>query len=183
MTTRRERLERKLEKRLKWAESRREKSSSAWDRSDLSNAMRQVHEHHKMSKHHEQKANGIKRQLATTIYSDDDDAIEALEAKVARLEAGRKQNNAVNKIIRRKPKNEKTPEKITELVALGLTEATAGKLFEPDFCGRIGIPSYVNQNLGGRIKAARDRIVSIKRQNEKRERVEASEECREYGKK
>jgi hypothetical protein len=205
MSTRRERLERKLDKRLEWAESRKEKASSAAKRGDLSeeksgiplgqpilvghhsekrhrralkranNAMRQAHEHYEMSKHHEQKAKGLERQLSNTIFSDDENAVEALEAKIARLEAERKQNNAVNQVIRRKPKNERTPAKIAALVALGLSESTAAKLFESDFCGRIGIPSYVNQNLGGRIKAARDRIATIQRQNEKRERVEASE--------
>jgi hypothetical protein len=80
----------------------------------------------------------------------------------------------VNKIIRKKPKNEKTPEKIEALIKLGLKEETAEKLFFPDFCGRIGIPSFCNKNLSGRIRQAKSRIVQIKRQKERKEAAEKS---------
>jgi hypothetical protein len=202
MSTRRERLERKLEKRLEWAESRERKTEQEYKKSDLSeersgiplgqpilvghhsekrhrraieradNAMRRSQEHRKMSEHHRTKAAGIRHQLNKTIFSDDEDAIEQLERKIEKLENERKQNNAVNKIIRKKPKGEATPEKIEALVKLGLKEETAKKLFSPDFCGRIGIPSFCNQNLSGRIRQAKSRIVQIRRQKERKEAAE-----------
>lgn len=191
--TRRERLERKLEKQEEWAESRRAKATQAFERSRQAtegipfgqpilvghhsegrhrnalkksdNAMRRAVESMDMAKHHDSKADGIGRQLDSSIFSDDPNAIEALTAKVAELEAKREKIKATNKIIRRKPKNEPTPEKIAELAALVGSEVAARKLFEPDFCGRIGIPSYVLQNLGGNINTARKRIESIKCRN------------------
>ncbi len=186
--TRRERLERKAEKRREWAEGRTSKAQALrsatpdslrhdWalitqpghipERARMIRRDDKAHEHRQMAEHHEQKAAGIESQLERTIFSDDDDATEQLKAKLDQLEAERTQNNTLNKIIRRKPKNEKTPEKVAELVALGLKETTARTIFEPDFCGRVGIPSYVNQNLGGNIKRCRDRIEQIKRQHQR----------------
>jgi len=204
MTTR-ERMEYKLQKRLEWAESRKEKSDREWDRGDLreeksgipfgqpvlvghhserrhrraieraDRAMCRAVEHGKMAEHHENKAQGIETMLESTIFSDDKNAVEALEAKIAGLEKEREQNNQVNKIIRGNPKYKVTLEKIAALTALGLSEITANKLFEPDCCGRIGIPAYVNQNIAGRIKAARDRLVMVKRRRELAQAAQESE--------
>lgn len=202
---RRERLERKIERRLEWAESRDAKSAAAFDAGNMSEektgipfgqpilvghhsegrhrrtierahrAMERGVEHSHMANHHRSKAEGLQRQLDRCIFSDDDNAIEALEAKLAGLEREREINNTVNKIIRRKPRAEKTPEKIKELIELGVNPLAAEKLFMPDFCGRIGIPAYVNQNLGGRIKQARDRIADLKQRAERAELAERSE--------
>ena len=203
--TRRERLEAKLEKRREWAESRRVKSEKEFRASDMSeaatgipfgqpilvghhserrhrrlierkeNAMRRCVEHSDMAKHHESKAVGLEIQLERTIFSDDENAIEALEAKITKLESDREKNNAVNKIIRSKPKNELTEDKVNRLCSeLNIKESTARKLFEPDFCGRIGIPSYVNQNIGGRIKQAKDRIADIERRLKRQAAAESS---------
>lgn len=203
--TRRERLESKLQKRIDWAASRASKAESEYNRADLreeksgiplgqpilvghhsegrhrraiakaQNAMRRASEHNAMARHHEVKAAGLEYQLSNTIFSDDEDAVEALEAKIAKLEAERELNNKTNAIIRMKPKNLKTDEKIAALIPLGYPAAVAEKLFEPDFCGRIGIAAYVNQNLGGRIKAARDRLAVIKLQKANQEAAAQSE--------
>lgn len=198
--TRRERLERKLEKREEWAEVRRAKADQALGRSrqivgniplgqpilvghhsekrhrnaikKSDNAMRRGLESADMADHHAGKAEGIARQLASSIYSDDPDAIEALTAKVAKLEAERERIKAINKIVRRKPKNEPTPEKLAELAAIVGSENTAAKLFEPDFCGRIGYPSYVLQNLGGNIATGKKRIEEIQRRAAQTEAAE-----------
>ena len=191
--TRRERLERKLEKRGEWAAGRQAKAEQAFGQSrqlvgsiplgqpilvghhserkhrnttkKSDNAMRRGIESQDMAGHHTSKAEGISRQLDSSIFSDDPDAIEALTAKVAKLEAEREKIKAINKIIRRKPKNETTTEKIAELAALVDSEVVAQQLFEPDFAGRIGFPSYVLQNLGGNITTARNRIKDIERRN------------------
>lgn len=197
--TRRERLERKLEKRQQWAESRAKQSDQRFQAANdvplppmgepikighhsegrhraalrkVDQHMAKGFEHRQMAKHHASKAEGIARQLNGSIFSDDDDAVEQLEARIAEREAQREQNNAVNKIIRSKPKNQCTDEKLAKLADLGLCEHVARKLFEPDFCGRVGIPSYVNQNLGGNIKRDRDRIAAIKARAERQQAAE-----------
>ena len=189
--TRRERMERRAERRLDWAEGREKKAvASNKASSDLlsgipfgqpilighhsekrhrrtlersQNHMSKSIEHSDMADHHRSKAAGIQSQLDNSIFSDDADAIEQLKARIEGREKERAMNNAVNKIIRKKPKNEKTPEKIEALAVLGIKEVIAVKLFEPDFCGRIGIPSYVNQNLSGNINRDKKRLAELER--------------------
>lgn len=202
MTTRRERLERKLELRREWAAKREAKATAAFnqahsmasvipfgqpilvghhsERSDR-NYRERIHskmgaavESQSMAEHHESKAEGIERQLDTCIFSDDDGAIEQIQDKIAKLEAKREFNNAVNKIIRAKPKNEITPEKLAKLAEMGASESTARQLFVPDFCGRIGIPSYVNQNLSGNIARLKKRIDSIAIRNDRADKAESA---------
>lgn len=200
--TRRERLERKAELRREWAAKREANATQRFDAARAATAgipmgqpilvghhserahrnvlarsdrhMRAACESSDMAEHHASKAEGIERQLRNTIFSDDDNAIEELEAKIAKLEAQRDTNNAINKIVRSKPKNELTEEKIAKLTAIGLSDSTARKVFQPDFCGRIGIASYVNQNLGGVIGNARKRIEDITRRQERTQAAESN---------
>ena len=190
----RERLERKQERREEWAAGRERKAAQAFKRADMSesatgipfgqpilvghhsegahrnaikradNAMSRACESSNMADHHHEKAAGIQRQLDRSIFSDDENAIKELEKRIEGREKERTFNNSVNKIIRRKPKNESTPEKLIEFETLGISAATAAKLFEPDFCGRVGVPAYVNQNLGGNISSDKKRLASLKTQ-------------------
>lgn len=180
--TRRERLERKAETRREWAEGRNGKADALraqdppglrhdWafitqpgripERARMNRRDDKRIEHHKMAAHHTSKAAGIEQQLERSVFSDDDDAIEKLEQRIAEREAERTKNNAINKIVRRKPKNEKTGEKVASLRELGFSQATADGFFVPDFGGRVGVPSYVNQNLGGNIGSDKKRIETI----------------------
>ena len=200
---RRERLERKLEKRQEWAQKRRQKANGEFNKARAATegiplgqpilvghhsegrhraalkrqdtAMRNGCESQDMADHHTSKAAGLESQLDNTIFSDDDDAIERLEEKIDGMEAKRQLNNAINKIIRKKPKEQPTDEKIGKLLDLGLSEATARKLFEPDYCGRVGIPSYVNQNLGGNIRRCKQRLEEIKRRAARAQAAEESD--------
>jgi hypothetical protein len=95
------------------------------------------------------------------ISSDDPNAPEKLRERIASLEAKQQRMKDTNKIIQRKPKNEPTPEKIAALVTLGASEAAAQKLFEPDFCGRIGFPSYALQNNNANIRRLRQRLAEV----------------------
>ncbi len=205
MTTR-ERLERKAERREEWAAGRERKAAQEFKRADLSeaatgipfgqpilvghhsegahrraikraeSAMSRACESSDMAAHHRSKADGIQRQLDRSIFSDDENAIQELEARIEKRENERKQNNAINKIIRRKPKNECTQEKLEDLAGLGVSEKAAQLLFEPDFCGRVGIPAYINQNLGGNINRDKKRLESLKI---RAKRAEAAEESAE----
>lgn len=202
--TRRERLERKLEKRIDWARSRKSAADAEFSRADLTeeksgipfgqpilvghhserrhrraieradNAMRRFAENAAIAAYHKNKAAGIERQLAKTIFSDDADAVEALDAKIAKMEAERELNNKINSIVRKNPRAIETPEKVASLVDLGMSCEAIRKVFEADFCGRFGIPAYVNQNLNGRIADARKRKESIKVQQEHQQQAKAS---------
>lgn len=127
--TRRERLEKRLERRQEWSEKAELRSSAAFERSnravagiepgqpilvghhserrhrrDLDRswaALGKSVEEQKLAKHHEQKARGLAIQLERTIFSDDEDAIEKLEAKAADCDAAAERCNAINKAWRK----------------------------------------------------------------------------------
>ncbi len=190
--SRRERLERKLEKREEWADGRDSKASGLRaygdkfrgdhafntqpghipERARMIKRDEKAYEHSQMAGHHRSKATGLRQQLDRTIFSDDDDAIQALEEKIAKMEATRGTYKAVNKIVRRKPKDKPTPEKIRELEAL--IGGAAQQQFVPDFGGRVGIPSYSLTNLGANIRRCKERIKEIKHRNERTGRAEAA---------
>ncbi len=97
------------------------------------------------------------------IMTGDGDAVERLAAKIEKAEQLQAAMKAANKIVRSKPKNESTPAKLAKLAELGISEATAAKLFEADFCGRIGFPDYSLTNNNANIKRMRSRLVGISR--------------------
>lgn len=111
------------------------------------------------AKHYEQRAAAAESNRA--ISSDDPEAVEKIKAKIAKLESLQAIYKAGNRLVRSKPKNESTPGKIRALVALGMNEGAALKLFEPDFCGRIGFPDYVLQNNNANIRRLKKRLESM----------------------
>jgi hypothetical protein len=102
------------------------------------------------------------------ISADDPDAVDKLRAKLDALELDHNTQKRINAVVRSNPKNEVNVAKLAKLSALGLSEGTARKLFEPDFCGRIGVPSYVGQNRSANMKRIRDRIAIIEQNAAKR---------------
>lgn len=129
MTTRRERLEAKLQKRQDWADSASKRATARFDaareiadgipfgqpilrghhsekghRRDLarieSNMGKGVMEYDK-AQDHASKADGLAAQLDRNIYSDDPDAVEALEARIADLERQRDEQKAMNAAVRK----------------------------------------------------------------------------------
>lgn len=105
----------------------------------------------------------------TAISSDDPNAIDKLQEKLAGLEATQELYKSINKVIKKKLGE---AEKVTLLVDLGLKEETAIKLLQPDFCGRIGVPSYKLTNNNGNMKRVRDRITHLERLS----KIQSSEE-------
>lgn len=99
----------------------------------------------------------------TGISIEDSDAQELLGKKIAGLEADQVQMKAINRIVRSKPKNELIDVKLAKIVELGFTEATARKIFSPDFAGRVGIPSYMLTNNNANIKRLKGRQIEIDR--------------------
>ena len=190
MTTRRERLEAKAEKRRDWAQSRSTKASAAFERADLreeksgipfgqpvlvghhserrhrnvlaraDRAMAQSCEHANMAKHHAQAADGIERQLETSIFSDDPDAIEALTAKLAKLESERESIKEFNKKCRKGD---------VEAIAKA-AEVCRHTADNP----RKGLPAYKLRNLGGEITRCKKRILEVKARQAQAAKAEAA---------
>lgn len=96
------------------------------------------------------------------ISSDDPQAVEKLEAKLAALEKHQELMKAANVAIRMKDPTEGD----AKLAELGYTPEDIAKLREPDFCGRIGYPAYALQNNNANIRRIRGRIEELKKRTE-----------------
>ncbi|MCF3643220.1 DUF3560 domain-containing protein [Rhizobium sp. TRM95111] len=122
---------------------------------------------HNKAKHYAGKAAAVG---TGGISSDDPDAIDKLRAELAKMEAAQEQMKAANKAIR----TNKTPEAQTvALVALGFKEASAVKLLEKDFAGRVGFPNYALTNNNANMRRIKLRIAELEKRG-KREDVERS---------
>jgi Domain of unknown function (DUF3560) len=196
--TRRERLERKAEKRREWAQKREADAQARFaaaskavehiplgqpilighhsekrHRADLNrchNNMSKGCESAAMAEHHESKANGIERQLERTIFSDDPDAIESLEEKVAKLEAQRDEWKALNAYWRKHK---------TMRGFAGLSDEAAARL-DADIPSRYSweqqpIPKYRISNIGNQIRTAKERIEFVKQRQARSQAAEQSE--------
>lgn len=120
----------------------------------------------------EARAAGIEAQAGRAIYSDDPDAVQALEAKVVAMEAQRERMKAANAVVRRFKGD---PEGgMLALEQIGFTAGQAQKLFEPDFAGRLGFPSYATTNLSANIRRLRERIVDVERRAQRTAEAEAA---------
>jgi prefoldin subunit 5 len=195
--TRRERLEAKLEKRRAWALSRHADTARRFNTAHkltegipfgqpilvghhsekrhrrtlekADNAMRKGCESADMAKHHEGKADGLERQLERSIFSDDPDALESLEARIKELEERRERKKKINALYRKGNAD--------GLKALGIDlEKLRESLNAPgvmSWC-RTPFPAYELQNLGGNITRLRKRIVEVKRRQAITEAAEAA---------
>jgi hypothetical protein len=186
--TRRERLENKLRKRQEWAESRQRDADRCFEaahkateniplgqpilvghhsenghraalaRSDSN--MAKGCESLAMAEHHEAKAGGIEHQLENSVFSDDGDAVEQLEARIAEREAKRERMKKINAAHKR------FVEDPASLDAADLTEAEKKAIREyvPAYSWEPHpFPPYSFQNLGASIRRDKERIEDIKR--------------------
>ncbi len=198
--TRRERLERKAERRRLWAakaaargESRFNAARQVADQIPLGQPILVGHHserharadqkriHGNMAKgveeadraqSHESKAEGLERQLDRSIYSDDTDAVEALQARIEERKAEVERIKYINKEIRKcglgwearlaPPLTDKEKKEL-----IGLAKVWAG-VYKP------GYPPYHLTNLNGRIRADKERLAAIQARTARAERAEAS---------
>lgn len=92
------------------------------------------------------------------ISSDDPDAITKLQEQVQGLEENQERMKAANKVIRKY----KAPEAQTAaLLALGFSARAAAEAIKPDYCGRVGFPSYALQNNSANIRRIKLRIADL----------------------
>ena len=134
MSSYRERRERKAEQLEMWADAREARAEVAFNRSReiadripfgqpilighhserghrrdiarIDSAMSQAVENSRKAENMASRAENIKAQLATSIYSDDPDAIERLTAKIAALEAEREHGKQLNAAWRKEHRAE-----------------------------------------------------------------------------
>lgn len=121
-----------------------------------------------LSKHHESKAAGLADQLDRCVFSDDDNAIEALTARMEEKITKRDRMKQVNALYRKGDAQ--------GLAALGLDlERLKAKLAElGPYFGKAPHMPYEFTNLGASIKTDERRIADVKRRTERAEKAEAA---------
>lgn len=196
MSTYRERRENKIIKLEEWAAKREQKSeqdfkryhaiadniplgqpilighhSEKHHRADIAridNAIRSGVENQKKAEDMTSRAAGIAHQLETSIYDDDPDAIERLEARIAKNEAERENMKKVNTLYRKKD--------AAGLAALGinLDELNAKLARMGAWFGKQPHMPYEFTNLGACIRKDKERIGIIKTRQSRMTKAEAA---------
>lgn len=194
--TRREYLERKLEKRREWADKAQARSEARFgtagkladaiplgqpilcghhserharrDAERIHNNMSKGCEEARLAEHHESCADGIERQLERSVFSDDSNAIERLEARIKENEERRDRMKTINKLFK---KND-----AAGLAALGidLEKLRVELAAKGAYWGDKPFLPYELTNLGARIRSDRERIEEVKR---RQTRTVAAEEA------
>lgn len=136
-----------------------EKSDRAY-RKRINQNYDKASEHADTATHYQDKLEGIHNN--TAISSDDPDAIAKLEQKLEGLQHNQAEMKRINKIIRSTKKLE--GEERVKVVAekANISESGAQKLLAPDFCGRIGYPSYALTNNNATIRNTKQRIEQLR---------------------
>ena len=186
--TRRERLEAKIEKRQEWAAGRQQKAAAAFavgdpyrgdhafntqpghipERARVIRAEDRGIEHANMAAHHESKATGLEAQLDRSVFSDDADAIEKLEQRVAEHEAQRDRMKRVNALFKKSDG--------AGLLALGIDieQLRAELAAKGAYWGDKPHLPYELTNLGARIRDDRQRIKTIQERQHRSDLAEAN---------
>lgn len=195
--TRRERLERKLQLRKAWAETRAKRADTDLDKAmhqldgiepgqpilighhserrhraaleRHDNAMHRSIESHKMAELHESKADGIAVQLESSVFSDDPDAIEQIQARIAEREAERDRIKAYNASCRKG-----TPDETLLDDAQRKNLEVVRRVCPYQLGPRGEYPSYSLSNLGANIRRDMQRVEQIKRRNARQEQAESA---------
>lgn len=128
------------------------------------------------------RADGIEAQAAQAIYSDDVDAVERLEAKIAGLEAERERIKAYNASCRKAAKAGGLGDLSLLDEAQRADIATSIRVCAWQVGPGGSMPSYVLSNLGGNITRLRKRLEDLQRPETGRRMTARYEgECRECG--
>ncbi len=145
---------------------RRSRADAQRIHSNLTKAVEEL----RLAEHHEQRAGGIAAQLKRSVFSDDTNAIEALEARIAQREAEAERRKTINAAFK-KAKGE-APARFASLVATGLlTQMEALSLAGTMASMRYErpFPSYSLTNLNSSVRRDRERIAALKLQQDRTE--------------
>lgn len=125
------------------------------------------------------RADGIEHQLATSIYSDDTDAIEQLHAKIAELEAERTRAKAINAAyVKARKAGRDAAGALADCVTAGLLTAddavgVARSIALQPYHDKP-YPPYHLTNLGGTIRRTKERIGEVERRQQRTAQAEAA---------
>lgn len=199
--TRRERLERKLDKRREWSGKAKGRSKAASARAHdiasgippgqpilvghhserhhrrdidrMDTAMRTSIAQGELAAHHAGKADGIEDQLDRSIFSDDADAVEQLQARIKVLEDSRDRIKRYNATCRAAARR---GEKLGDTAILDGTEKR--QLLSCANAGQTGpggaFPGYVLSLLGKRIRDAAERMKVVQQRQARASEAEQS---------
>jgi len=172
--TYRERREKRAERLREWADSAEEKADAAHERvheiadripfgqpilvghhsegrarrdqARIESGMRASVDESRKATRHEERAENIERQLRESVYDDDEDAVEQLEARIRQREERRDEMKSRNVAYRK--------EHAAELRAMGPYERSQA----------VPFPSYALTNLGASIRKDRERLERLRRE-------------------
>jgi len=189
--TRRERLERKIERRREWADKAAARSNARFaavsriadaipfgqpilvghhserrarkDVDRIHTGMTAACADADKARTHEAKASGLEAQLERAVFSDDDNAIEALEARIKEREADIEHDKAINKAWRKGGRDE-----VARLFGDALADTLAHTM---KLCPYLKSPCSTT-NTAASIRRDRERIEVIKRDQAKRAEAE-----------
>jgi len=131
-------------------------------RNKVENTYRKCFEAHNKAEYYEQRAEAAEKN--TAISSDDPDALDKLRARVQELQEVQDWYKQINKIARSRRKNYPEEDKIRDLIeVVGLSQKTAEKIMQPNFCGEVGIAAYSLSNNSGNIRRLKQRIEYLER--------------------
>lgn len=128
----------------------------------IENNMRKGIEASSKAEYYEDRAKRLENDK--TISSDDPEAVTKLREKLEKLEQLQESMKNINKVVKNSKLSE--VEKVEKLQELGLKEQTAISILEPDFCGRIGVPSYKLTNNNANMSTIKKRIQSLQARDE-----------------
>ncbi len=194
--TYRERRERRAERLREWADKRQQRAAAVFKQGDrfrgdwafntqaghipererLIAREDRAHESLRKAGSMSARADEIERQAERAIYSDDHDAIEKLEARIATLEAERERIKAINKAVRKHGLQRliqaDPPFVLTDDEKMEFLQFM--RVCPYHNVETKGLPSYKLQNLGGNITRQRQRLAGLKADAEQRARVKAA---------
>lgn len=101
---------------------------------------------------------------ARVVRSDDPQAIEKLQDKLAKMEAQHDMMKDTNKVLRGKGSD---ADKRLDLIALGWREGNLEKLFVPAWNGRVGFEPFHLSNSSAEMRRTRARIAELEREAER----------------
>lgn len=93
------------------------------------------------------------------IMAGDADALERLEAKIAKAENLQARMRAANKVVKARKLSDE--QKIVGLIEQGFSPSIAAELLKPDFAGRTGFADYQLSNNNANIRRMRQRVEQI----------------------
>lgn len=188
-----------MEKRREWAAGRRSKSETSFERARvvadgiplgqpilvghhsekrhrkdverIDNGMRNGVEHLRTAQYHESKAAGLEAQLDGSIFSDDPDALERLDARIAELERTRDAWKAENAAFRKGPA---TFAACLQVSAEARSREIRARIMEGYSWCRQPHPTYSLTNLGANIRRLKERRAAIAERQRRTAAAEAA---------